>query len=273
MTGTEIATYNMSALDEITGAKAQRGAQMPVLKVNMHDEDASGRTIKKGLFTVSGTDDEPLYAENVTIRPLTNLIQWMAFDSETNTIAGKTILIPNYRVEPIDTLGTVKLGKPPAKVFDKLSKDEQARFKDIKAYRVVYCIVTIEGVTADGTPGRLETGAVLRLKGESFMPFEDEFTKKLPGNRAIYDYELKLWAEKKKNGTVTYFVVHYEPDFTKPLPMTEKVYETLEAVAQIVKRENEGVRKKYDSACAGRADEEDAGALVDDLSSDFDEAA
>lgn len=240
--------------------------RLAVLKVNSKRKDASGRKIAEGTFVLTGMD-EPVYAETVMIRPLAHNFQWLQFDSEALKLTNKTIIVPNFRMDPIDMKGGLRCGKPPSKVLREMSKEDQKRYADIKCYRQVRCLVTYTGKTADGTEVTVENKpALLALKGANFSPFEDQVMKRLPAGRNIYDYWVKLSTTEHENGSVVYFVIKFEPDFGNPVPLDNTTMETMYVIADMISAENSTVKKKHQDALYDRQSDD---AAVDALDIDL----
>lgn len=243
------------------------GSRMPVLKLNHQDEDDEGNPLKKGQFLLQRGDDEPnIYAETATIRPLINMYNWSHYIEGEGTVC-KTITIPNFKKEPIDSNGGVRCGKPVSKVLKDMSKTEQAAYKDITCFRQLRCLVDIEGKTSTGEDAKVtNVPAIMFLKGANFLPFEEEYVKVIPRSANMYDYKAKLSTEKKKQGSVTYFVIHFEPEMSDKLGLDNDTYETMVHMASLIKDENDRITEQYKKAVADRnADDAAISALEADL--------
>jgi hypothetical protein len=261
-------------LNAILGASSDEGpTRLSILKVNSKRKDADGKKIPEGHFVLTGMDD-PVYAEKVKIRPLSHTFQWMHFDSEAKKLVNKTLIVPNFRVEPIDMKGTLRCGKPASKVFRELSKDDQKKYEDIKCYRQVRCLVTYTGKTADGVEVTVENHpAVLMLKGSNFSPFEDEVIKRLPQGRNLYDYWVDLSTTEHENGSVTYFVIKFEPDLGNPVPLDKPTMDSMYVIADMISEENAGVKRKHQESMYNRNRDDDALDALDGILDDFEEDA
>lgn len=195
----------------------------------------------------------------------------MHFDNDEKKLVNKTILIPNFRVEPIDMKGGVRCGKPASKIFRELDKADQKKYKDITCYRQLRVLVSYEGETADGVPVTVENQpAIFLLKGSNFSPFEDEFLKKLPKGRNLYDFWAKVTTTEHENGDVTYWVFHYEPDLANPVGLDRDTLDTMYRFVELIEAENVKVRESHEAKLRGRQDDDRAmdslgSALDDDL--------
>ena len=226
--------------------------QTPLLKINLEDEDDAGNALPKGKFMVTG-QDETVYADKVRIRPLSQFFQWVHYDPEQNKSVNRTIMIPRLNLEARDEKGGVRCGKPPSKVL-KENPEEAKKYKNITCFRLIQCLVSYAGKTADGKATKVENvPALLRLKGANFSSFEDEVIDKLPKGKKLYDFWVEVSATKKKNGSVTYFVYNYVVDLGNPAPLDQLTYDTMLHIVEIVKAENERVNAKYEAAISGKS--------------------
>ena len=257
-------------LAAILGASQDAGAdRMPVLKVNTKRRDAEGKKIPEGHFVVTGTD-EAVYADKVSIRVLSQMFQWMHFDQEAKKLTNKTILIPSFRVEPIDMKGGVRCGKPASKVFRELSKAEQKKYDDITCYRQLRVLVSYTGKTADGAEVTVSNQpAILMLKGSNFSPFEDEVVKRLPKGKNLYDFNITLSTSEHENGSVTYYIIHFEPDLYNPLALDRDTIDTMYHIVDMIEVENRKVREAYDRSLRQSNASDAAMDAIDDLDGDF----
>ena len=261
-------------LNALIGASADSGQsdRLPILKVNTKRKNADGKKIPEGQFVVSGVDQE-VYAEEVWIRPLSQTFQWLHFDSEEKKLAAKTIIVPNFRVEPIDSRGTVRCGKPPSKVMRQLEPAEQKKYSDIKCYRQVRALVSYEGKTATGAKATVENQPViLMLKGSNFSPFEDEVVKRMPQGRNLYDFWTKVTTEERENGSVVYWVMHFEPDLGNPVPLDRETMDSMYHIADMINAENTSVISQHKEALRESAVDEAASDAIDvSLEEDFED--
>ena len=270
----------VNALAAVLGASQQSSSaggnsdRLPMLKISS-DEDAQGRETKPGMFYVAGTGEDAVYAKTVKVRPLSQLFQWIQYDPEENKVANKTLMIPDFKQEPRDMKGGLRCGKPVSKVLRELSKEEQNKYKDITCFRQVRALVSYEGTTVDGDKKTIENlPVILMLKGSNFNPFEDEYVKVLPRGKNLYDYWANVSTEKRRNGSVTYFVMHFEPDLSSPAVVDPDTYDTLLHIAEMVKNENTMINNAYQkSVREAQIDDDVLDALEADLSEDLEDVA
>lgn len=220
---------------------------LPRLKVNLDDEDGDGNELKRGTYYIAAKGTEPVYASKVTFRPLAQYFQWRRYDPELEKFTGRTLMVGHLSDEARDTDGTVKLGKPTSKQMQE-DPSMKERFKNITCFRMVYGLVSYDGVTATGDKIKIEDQLVIfDLKGSNFSAFEDEVMKQVPNGKYVYNIEVEITNTRKKNGSVVYFVHNYKvlPD---TLPLTPELLEHIKSVFSLVKEENATIEKLHTKA-------------------------
>lgn len=236
-----------------TAPASMESERLPQLKVNSKRKDKQNRKIPQGAFFVSGLDSqsELVYAESVKLRVLSQLYQWLHYDTEQNKVVNKTLLIPSFSHEARDMTGTVRCGKPTSKDLREMTKAQQAKYADIRCFRQLRGIVSYTGQTADGDEVTIENApCILLLKGSNFSPFEDDVVKTLPRGRNFYDYWCDVTAEERENGSVTYYVMRFSPNYAEPVTLDKQTVDTMLHMADLVRQENQKVEQAYDKALA-----------------------
>lgn len=245
--------------EDLTGGG---GNFLPSLKVWMEedgDEDDAPRL--KGKLFVTGMD-EPVFTKEVTFRPLTQAFQWTQWDNDAKKTVNRTRLIASFKEEARDENGTVRCGKPPSKDL-KDNKALQEKFKDVTTFRRVQGYVSYTGTTKDGTEVTIDNLLVgINSKGANFNPFDDEFIKKMPEKSNLWDFETKISLSKEKNGSVTYYVMHYEPDFGSKVRLTPPVFADIKGLKETMDTVNKEIDTKYYDALAAKKED---GAAIDAL--------
>jgi hypothetical protein len=253
MTGTEVATMDSAELkrmQEMMGVTASEGGGgTPLLKINSLDEDDNGKELPKGTFFLNKS---PIaYAKEVTIRVLGVHYQYLEYDPEAGKLVNRTIIVPNMQHEMLDEKGTTRCGMPMGK--SKMDPEMKERFKNVTAFRQLRGIVSYTGKDVDGNEVTHENEPfMMSLKGSNFMPFD-----------------INVNLERHKNGSVVYYVARFSPDFSTPLPLCEKVSESVNEIATQIRSQNQKIRDKHEEAIRQR--QSDAGvldALGDDLEQD-----
>jgi hypothetical protein len=279
----DLATVDQAQVNQLAAVlgasqeKSSGGAssnRLPILKVSS-DEDAQGREIKPGQFYVHGTGQEPIYAKSVKIRPLSQLFQYLQWDAKENKVANKTLMIPDFKQEARDMKGTLRCGKPTSKVYREMDEAEQKKYSDITCFREIRALVTLEGTTYEGEKGSIENMPVIIMaKGSNFNGFEDEYVKALPQGKNLFDYWAEVTAEKKRKGTVNYYVWHYMPLLSDAVPLDQTTFDTMIHMAKMIEEENKMIDNAYQKAMRERYIDEDAiEALEADLEADLEDAA
>tara|TARA_A100000164_G_scaffold268206_1_gene240068 strand:- start:148 stop:1008 length:861 start_codon:yes stop_codon:yes gene_type:complete len=257
-------------------AETSKPEYLPEIKMNVDDEDAEGNPIKKGLFWIKGLEGERAFADTINIRPLAHHYQYLHWSQAEKRMANKTILITNWSQEPKDERGTIRCGKPSSKEYNQLNDNEKAKFSEVKCFRQVRCLVDFDGKTSTGEKvTHTNLPAIILLKGSNFSPFEDEYTKALPKGSKIWDYKAKVTTERKKQGSVVYFVMHFEPDLKTKLGLDDATFETMKGMASMIERENRSIISKYNQSLRNtQEDMTTIDAVVshsDDLNEDFED--
>lgn len=262
----------LGATEDTSSNSGAAEGRLPILKINSRRKDENGRKLEQGLFVVTGTGEEPVYAEKVNIRVLSQMFQWIHFDSEEGKLVNKTLQIPNFKHEARDIKGTVRCGKPPSKVLNEMPKAEQKKYTDIKCNRILRILVSYTGKDADGNEHTIENlPAIMFLKGANFNPFEDEVLKAIPRGTSLYDFNIEVSAEEMENGSVVYYVLHFKPELKNKLPLDQDTYDTMLVMAQMIQKDNEYVDSQYKKAMSRTEAEDDALEALDSLDADFEE--
>lgn len=243
----------LNKVRELLGSSTSAGTveRLPQLKINPKKKDKQNRKVSEGHFFVQGIEsqNELVYAESINLRVLSQLFQWIYYDPEQNKVANKTILIPNFGHEPRDMKGTLRCGKPTSKDLRELPKATQAKYSDIRCFRQLRGLVSYSGVTADKEKVTLENvPCILLLKGSNFNPFNDDVEKTMPKGKQFYDYNIKVTAEERENGSVTYYVMRFNPEYAAPLTLDEPVINTMMHFAKMVTDENKKIEASYNKS-------------------------
>ena len=246
---------------------ADRGMQLPELKVMLDDEDANGQRLPKGSFYIKGHGTENVYAKEVNIRVMAHHFQYVDFDGEAKKVRNKTILATSFRSDFPDVKGTLRCGRPASKVFKELSDEAKKKYESITCYRILRGIISYEGETQSGEKVKIENVPfIVRLKGSNFMGFDEEFASKLQSGRDLWDYWTTLSLERKKNGSVTYFVFHYAPQFQTPAVFDMPTVETIRAFSAMVSGENDRIMESHRTALTKAYDTDE---IYDTISGDL----
>ncbi len=225
---------------------------LPQLKVNYLDEiELNGKkhdtTSKLGHFVVY-IDDTPVFAKNVTFRPLLQTYQYINYDDDKKQVVCRSVLFNDFSDEARDEQGTLRCGKPPSKVL-KDNKELKKQYENINLYRSVDGLLDIDGEDVEGNKVS-HKGVVVtfRGKGVNFTPFNEEYLQTLPKGSIIWDYALKLGVTKHKNdpkSAASYYVIHFEADFANKLPFTAQEFEIAKDLKRRIDETNKEIDKLY----------------------------
>lgn len=232
--------------------------RLPKLKANQDRKDEAGNALPIGHLFLANTDT-PVYAEKVTVRPLSQMFQWIKYDPVAKGVDNKTILIPNFRCEALDMKGGTRCGKPTSKELKLASEEIKKKHENTTCFREVRALISYTGKNATGDTVTVEpTPAILMLKGTNFNPFEDEYLKRLPHGSNLYDYDAEVTAEELKNGSVYYYVMHFKPNLAKALPLDTPTFETMKVFAGLIEAENNLVTSMHQKALRTSQSDTDA---------------
>jgi hypothetical protein len=255
----------------IGGGDRAPSNRLPELKINYQRKDKEGRSIKDkiGMFYVKGLEKE-VYAEEVKIRVLSQVFQWIDFDEEEMKPRNRTIMIPRFSMEPIDELGTIRCGKPTSKQMADWGKEEKAKFSTINLFRQLRGLVSYKGVTAEGEEVVIENQPMILMnKRGNYMTFEDQVIKKISG-RDFKDFWVTVKSIEQEMGSVVYYTFDYEPDLLNPVPLDDDTYQTMLRFAEMISSDNDRIKQKYNASLGGidSIDLEAMNALDADLEDD-----
>jgi hypothetical protein len=270
---TELALVNESdllALAAEMGASQEDlnggGDYIPALKVWLEEDgDEEDAPRLKGKMYVEGMD-ELVFAKPGTVRfrPLTHTFQWTQWDDVAKKVTNRTRLIFSFKEEARDEKGTVRCGKPPSKEIreNPALKD---KYDDITTYRRVQGLVSYTGITKTGEEREVKDVVCgINAKGASFTQFDEEYVKKMPAKSNLWDFEAEITLSKEKNGSVTYYVPHYNVDWSNKLRLTVPVFDTIKGLKDRIDQINKGVDQKYyDALHSGKEDTAAIEALKD----------
>lgn len=224
---------------------------LPNLRINYDEKDANGKPLELGTFYLSNQNPS-VYTDKVTIRPLLQDFQWTEWDEDDEKTVNRTIFVKDLTDEARDEKGTLRCGKPASKIL-KEDKKLAKQYANIRVFRTVHVLVSYTGKDAEGREHTIENvPAVMRLKGATFMGFGEEYVDLLPRGSRIWDYSVDITTEKQRKGTVDYWIIHYNADFTTKLPLTVPLFDTMKAMQERIKSMNADIEEKYLKATTGR---------------------
>lgn len=236
------------------------GNFLPQLKVWMEDDsEEDGAPRLKGKLYI--TNQEPLvYAKPGTVkfRALTQTFQYTKYDKEAQKTVNRTRLMNSFKDEARDEMGTLRCGKPPSKDL-RDNKALQELYKDVTTYRRLQGYVSYVGTTADGEEVKVDNVLVtINAKGASFSTFEEEVIRNMPPKTNLFEFSSDITLTREKNGSVTYWVMHYAPDFANKIALDLETFNTLKELKAGIDNFNKEVDKKYYEAVHNRTEDDAA---------------
>lgn len=282
----ELTTIEQNNLQDLTsqlGAGGQGSVNiiMPELKINYDDDE--GLTLGSIFVKEDKNDTNFFYTKTVTFRPISQMHQYSIYSATENKVTCKSRLISDFFEEAKDTKGTLRCGKPTSREMREMPEDQRKKFSDIKNQRQLRGLVSFTGKNVQGEEKTYENYPVLiRLNGQNnyqvdkaadkiFAPFEQQYLKKVPRGSSMWNFNVNITTEKRKNALKkSYFTYEYEPDFKNQLPMEKDLYDTIMMIKEIIDGENNYVDSQYYKALKGEIYDADAVATLNDLHESLD---
>ena len=195
-----------------------------------------------GTYAVYDSGIESMvYGKPATFRPFLNAFQFMEYDAEQNKFSKRSVIFKNWKDDPIDTSGGSRCGKVPFKERDKLSKAELDPQKNIKCYRLVFGMVSIDGVTSKGTKVSVKDKPVLwRVTGSNFTPVGEAIQSLKNRKKLMFNHTLSLDTERRKAGSNVFYVSNIKVN-QKEVTFTKENMELMQKFQETIATENEDI--------------------------------
>lgn len=276
----ELIITDKTDFDEIAKITGQDGAgyngpALPRLKVNSDYEDDDGNTLKPGTFETS-FDGERVFSEKPVFRAFINAYQYNHWDPDANSGNGgfinRSVIFKNFRDEAIDEKGGIKCGKLTKAQLEGVSPEVIEQQRQIKCFRLVYGTVMMPdavNVRGEKKPIKDWYPVLLRVRGTNFSPIGEVFEAFSKARKPIYMHGLTLSSTKKKQGTNTYFVIGYEPDWKTTLSLTEGDFALLKNFQELINEENRHIIDKHNKVIKGGNYTKEATEVLDALDEDL----
>lgn len=290
--------FDLSALASEMGAKAdtKKAGILPVLKNNRRLKDKDKKSLPMGAFYLSGVDGPEAYVTSeagkpaVKFRPLSHHFQYNHYDADEEKFVSWSRQIANFSEEARSTNGLLRCGKPNGQGMSQLSKEEKAKWRAVKNTRLIRGLVSYEGTTVDGDKIVYNNEPCLvKLTGQNnfastakgiYARFDAQFRDIIPHGYEMWNYELDLTSEDhaSDDGSIFWYTMEWGFNPKEPLAVTQEIYDSICAVAEMIRTENAEVDALYSKALMDKADMDSPDvqaamdALGDDLEADFEEA-
>jgi hypothetical protein len=265
---TELSNYDTLSKEQIMRLTGQEddsssgGNTLPRLSINKDAEDDDGNTIPSGVYTIYNPESESrVYGtkEGKTLfRPFINSYQYMEYDPEKNNYPHSSIIFKSWKDEPLDTKGTLRCGKVIGKDKDRLSDVEIELQKNIKCYRLIYGLLTMDATTAEGEPVEVKNVPVLwRVSGTSFKPVGDIIQSIKNRGKLMQNIHLRMGGKRQKNGSTVWYtpILNVED---KEIAFSKQDLQTMEMFSQLIDDENKKVVESWKKAQASAHSEKNA---------------
>ena len=242
------------------------------LTINRAAEDDDGNQLSAGVYTVydSGIEAKVYSIKDKAIqfRPFINAYQYMQYDPDNNNYPCSSVVFKSWKEEPIDTNGGVRCGKVIGKDKEQLTQAEIDAQRNIKCYRLVYGLLSMEGTTATGDATTIDAMPVLfRVTGSNFTPI-GEALKSLKGRDSLMqNHLLNLTTKRKKAGSNVYYVSNVSVD-NKEIDFTKKDLEHMDMFSALIEEENSRISDKYQNAHKNKERDAASAKVINEMADD-----
>ena len=275
----EVKPFESLSNEEIMKMTGQDdGSQMgsgtlPRLAINRAAEDDDGNALRAGVYNIYDPESEAkvysLKDTAVQFRPFINAYQYMEYDADDNKYASTSVIFKSWKDEPIDTKGGVRCGKVIGKDKEQLTDAEVDAQRNIKCYRLVYGVLSMECTKANGEATTVKEMPVLwRVTGMNFKPI-GETLKGLKGrNSLMFNHVLNLSTKRKKSGSNTFYVADIDVD-SKQVEFTKKDLEHMDMFNDLIQDENKKIAEQWKQAnSTTNLKDAESATIIDAVSSD-----
>ena len=249
----DVSVKNPLSVEELMAISGQESKRsfLPRLSINRQAEDEDGNRLTQGSYAFYHDESGgTVYAKEVSFRPFLNRYQYMAYDPEERQYTSRSIVFQDWQQDAIDSTGTLRCGKVPAKDHDTLSAKDAAKQGNIKCYRMLYGVVsgTVE-VPVTGDSVEVTNYPVLwRATGTSWGIIGDAQTKVTSRKQPLMNYPWALTTERAKAGGNIFYKPVIKIDFSEVVALTDDDYETLKVFGEMLKEENASILEEYEAA-------------------------
>lgn len=279
--------FNLSDLAAEMGTRSEsnQGAKFPRLTTNRRIKDENGNRLELGDFYLTG-QDVTAYASSVKFRPLSHHFQYVHYDQDEKKFVNFTRQVSNFKEELRDINGTLRCGRPDASVMKTMTREQKAKYKDIKNVRLIRGLVSFVGKTVDGTEVTYDNQPCLvKLSGQNnfqstdkgiYARFESQVRDRVPRGYDLWNFELDVTSKEhtSDDGSVFWHTFEWSLDPKAPMTLDQNTYDSIVYIASMVRDENADVDAKYFAAIKEKSGLQGAmDALGDDLDADFEEVA
>ena len=242
------------------------------LTINRAAEDDDGNQLSAGVYTTYDPSIESrVYSikdSPIQFRPFINAYQYMEYDQDNNNYPCTSVIFKQWNEEAIDSSGGVNCGRIRGKDKANLTQAQIDAQRNIKCYRLVYGLLSMDATTPTGDPTKVESLPVLfRVTGSNFIPI-GESLKSLKGRDSLMqNHILNMTTKKRKAGSNVYYVSNVNID-TKEVPFTQKDLEHMDMFNNIIQEENARISAKWQKAHSNKEQDVASAKVINELSDD-----
>jgi hypothetical protein len=243
---TNFETLSPEELLILSGFKSPDSYQssLPTLRVNYEDADDDGNDLPRGQWTISH-EGVRVFGKVARLRPIVSTLQYRHFDKDKKAIVSTSVHFNSFNQEIPDDTGGYKCGKVTRKKYETLSPVEQAIQKEIKLSRVIFGLVSIDGVNQKGEPTTVENlPCVFYARGTNYMPM-DNFFKSIEGVVLPQEIEIVMSLKREKPDGVVFWVVEPSYDKKNKLKVDKEIFDLMRKFSDTVKAENDQIVDKF----------------------------
>ena len=242
------------------------------LTINRAAEDDDGNQLSAGVYsTYDPSIESRVYSikdKPIQFRPFINSYQYMEYDADNNNYPCTSVIFKQWNEEAIDSSGGVNCGRVRGKDKEQLTQAQIDAQRNIKCYRLVYGLLSMDATTPTGEPTKVENLPVLfRVTGSNFIPI-GESLKSLKGRDSLMqNHILNMTTKKRKAGSNVYYVSQVTID-TKEVPFTQKDLEHMDMFNNLIQEENVRVSEKWKKSNSHKEQDVASAKVINELSDD-----
>jgi len=255
--------------DDLMALTGQSGDSTPKqglsrLAINYDTETDDGTALPRGKWKIM-YDGAFVYADQVNFRPLVRTFEYSVWDAEENKFSARSVQAPSINHRFPDTTGGEKCGRLSKSEEEQLGADHPKTLASRAATcnQIMYGLVSLTGKNAGGKEVTIEDFPVVAyFKRSGFRPAKDAIDKITGMRKLMHETVFSLTTDRKKMGSVTYFVPVFSYDSDKKLGKDD--LELLGKFLETIKASNDNILEQYREAQKALQTEDEV-----DLAADF----
>lgn len=240
----EATTEELALLDELSGGKADSGAKLPYLAVNIASEDGEGKEIPVKTFNLVGTDS---FSKTIKFRPLAfyNKLIAMTKDGTKWKTTNETIFY--QKEQPVDARGGLACGRLLGRSVPESWTEEQKRANKQKAnyYGFLFGYVEFPNKEPVLCNFRLPAGKAMQIS-----QVLNDLERNHGGKFQVYRIDMKLITNPKDKSS-PHPVLEISPDLTQVLSISGTGGDLLQ-IKEYVTQHNARIKSSFQNAQLAR---------------------